>query len=215
MESGVLQQSPVALFILVLTVATSLIAWQYEDLFRLFALNPWSLVRERRYYTFLTSGLIHANVGHLFFNMFSFYWFAFPLERLMGHWQFLALYAASLVLSDITTVVKHGDTPDYFCVGASGAVTAVIFSFIIYEPNVLDFLRVHPDPDPRAALRRRIRRVQLLFFAIPTDPHQPRRAPLGRGLRTRPDADPRSGGLPSLLPDAALDFIVRRAACPK
>ena len=131
----VLQQSPVAIFILVLTVVTSLIAWQYEDLFRLFALNPWTLVRERRYYTFLTSGLIHADVGHLFFNMYSFYIFAFPLERLMGHWQFLVLYAASLVLSDITTVVKHRDTPDYFCVGASGAVTAVIFSFIIYEPT--------------------------------------------------------------------------------
>jgi hypothetical protein len=45
MEGGVLQQSPVALFILVLTIATSLIAWQYADLFRFFALNPWSLVR--------------------------------------------------------------------------------------------------------------------------------------------------------------------------
>ena len=135
MEGGVLQQAPVALFILVLTVATSLIAWQYEDLFRSFALHPWSLVRERRYYTFLTSGLIHADGGHLFFNMFSLYAFAFPLERLAGHGQFLAIYAASLVLSDVSTVVKHKDVPDYFCVGASGAVTAVIFSFIIYEPT--------------------------------------------------------------------------------
>ncbi|MGD0999665.1 MAG: rhomboid family intramembrane serine protease [Candidatus Brocadiia bacterium] len=135
MESGVMQQSPVALFILVLTIVTSLIAWQYPDLFRFFALSPWSLVRERRYYTFLTSGLIHADVGHLIFNMFSFYFFAFLLEQLMGHWQFFVLYAASLVLSDITTVVKHRDDPDYFCVGASGAVTAVIFSFILYAPK--------------------------------------------------------------------------------
>jgi membrane associated rhomboid family serine protease len=45
------------------------------------------------------------------------------------------LYVASLVLSDITTVVKHRDTPEYFCVGASGAVTAVIFSLILYVPK--------------------------------------------------------------------------------
>ena len=127
--------SPVALFIFVLTLATSLIAWQYGDLFRLFALNPWSLVRERKYYTLLTSGLIHADVGHLFFNMFSFYFFAFTLEQLIGHWQFLTIYVASLVLSDVTTVVKHRDDPNYFCVGASGAVTAVLFSFIVYEPR--------------------------------------------------------------------------------
>ncbi len=148
MEGGVLQQSPAALFVLVLTVATSLIAWQYPDLFRFFALNPWSLVREHRYYTFLTSGLIHADVGHLFMNMFSFYFFAFPLERLMGHWQFLVLYTVSLVLSDITTVVKHRDDPDYFCVGASGAVTAAIFSFIIYEPTASIYFMFVPVPIP-------------------------------------------------------------------
>jgi membrane associated rhomboid family serine protease len=132
---GALQQSPVAVFILILTVATSIIAWQYEDLFRLFALNPWSLVREQRYYTFLTSGLIHANGMHLLFNMISYYYFAFPLEQLIGHWQFLILYVASLILSDISTVVRNRDNPNYFCVGASGAVTAVIFSVVLYAPK--------------------------------------------------------------------------------
>jgi membrane associated rhomboid family serine protease len=132
---GVSQNSSVALFILILTIGTSVIAWQYEGLFRLFALNPWTLLREGRYYTFLTSGLIHADLAHLFVNMFTFYSFAFALERLLGHWQFLALYAASLILSNLTTTVKHRDDPSYFCVGASGAVTAVIFSFIIYEPR--------------------------------------------------------------------------------
>jgi membrane associated rhomboid family serine protease len=140
--------SPVALFIFVITIATSLIAWQYEDLFRLFALNLWSLVRERKYYTLVTSGLIHADGGHLIFNMFTFFFFAFTLERLIGHWQFLALYAASLVLSDITTVVKHRNDPNYFCVGASGAVTAVLFSFIIYEPGASIYLMFIPIPIP-------------------------------------------------------------------
>jgi membrane associated rhomboid family serine protease len=145
---GALQQSPVALFIFVLTIATSLIAWQYGDLFRLFALNPWSLVRERRYYTFLTSGLIHADGAHLIFNMITFYCFAFRLEQLIGHWQFLMLYAVSLVLSDITTVVKHRDVPEYSCVGASGAITAVLFSFIIYRPTSSIYMMFIPIPIP-------------------------------------------------------------------
>jgi membrane associated rhomboid family serine protease len=146
MESGVLQQSPVALFILILTVATSLIAWQYEELFQFFALNPWSLVRERRYYAFLTSGLIHADGRHLIFNMLSFYFFALPLERWIGHWQFFALYLASLVLSNLSTVIRNRDNPGYFCVGASGAVTAVIFSFIVYAPTSTIFLFFIPMP---------------------------------------------------------------------
>ena len=143
---GALQQSPVAVFILILTVVTSLIAWQYEDLLRLFALNPWSLVHEGRYYTFLTSGLVHADGGHLLFNMFSFYFFAFTLERWIGHWQFFTLYAVSLVLSNISTVVRNRDHPDYFCLGASGAVTAVIFSVIVYAPTSTIFLFFIPMP---------------------------------------------------------------------
>jgi len=106
------------------------------------------MVREGRYYTFLTSGLIHADMGHLFFNMFSFYFFAPELERQIGHWQFLAIYVVSLVLSDVSTVLKHRDDPNYFCLGASGAVTAVIFSFIIYEPRASIYLMLIPVPIP-------------------------------------------------------------------
>ena len=150
-RSNILSQSPIAVFILLLTIATSLIAWQYADLFRLFVLHPFSLVRERKYYTLLTSGLIHADVGHLFFNMFSFYFFAlgkYGLERAAGSWRFLIIYLASLILSDISTVLKHRDDPAYFCLGASGAVTAVIFSFIIYEPNAKIGLMFIPIPVP-------------------------------------------------------------------
>ena len=109
-------------------------------------LHPFSLVRQGRFYTFLTSGLIHSDMGHLFFNMFSFYFFAPALEQLVGHWQFLVIYVVSLVLSNVSTVLKHRDDPDYFCLGASGAVTAVVFSFIIYEPRSEIIVFVIPMP---------------------------------------------------------------------
>jgi len=137
MDPQIFIQAPVAAFIFALTIATSLLAWYGdESLYRRFILHPYSLVRENTWYTLLTSGLIHGDGFHLIFNMVTFWYFAFRLEiNYVGHWQFLVLYVAGLALSDITTVLRHRNDPDYYCLGASGAVTAVLFSFIIFRPQ--------------------------------------------------------------------------------
>jgi membrane associated rhomboid family serine protease len=126
---------PVSAFILIVTIGTSLLAWQREDVFRMFILHPWSLTRERRYYTAFTSGIIHNDFAHLAFNMLSFYFFAFELEDTIGPVRMAVLYLVSLGASDISTIIKHRNDPHYFCLGASGAVTAVIFSYIIFYPT--------------------------------------------------------------------------------
>ena len=145
MDSAYFAASPVALVIFLFTIFTSLFTlFHRQDLFRMFLLHPWSLVREKRYYTLITSGLIHADLGHLLFNMFTFYFFAFPLESYLGHWQFGVLYVVSMVLSDITTVIKRRNDRDYYCLGASGAVTAVLFSFIIFEPTSSIYVMLIP-----------------------------------------------------------------------
>ena len=137
--------SPVALIILGFTIFTSLFTlFHDENLHKMFMLHPWSVVRERRYYTLVTSGLIHGDIGHLAFNMIAFYFFAFPLERLMGHWQFLLLYAVSLVLSDIPTVIRKRDDPSYFSLGSSGAVTAAVFSYMVYNPTASIYVMFIP-----------------------------------------------------------------------
>jgi len=141
--------SPIAFSIFAFTIGTSLFALFFEpDMFRAFLLHPYSFVRERRYFTVITSGLIHADLGHLLFNMITFYYFAFPLEPMIGRWPFLALYVISLVTSDISTIVKHRNDPNYYCLGASGAVTAVLFSFIIYRPTSFVYLMFIPVPIP-------------------------------------------------------------------
>jgi membrane associated rhomboid family serine protease len=66
--------------------------------------------------------------------MFSYYFFAFTLERIIGSWQFAILYIASLALSDLSTILKHKDHFWYNSLGASGAVSAVIFSYILFDP---------------------------------------------------------------------------------
>jgi membrane associated rhomboid family serine protease len=130
-----LMATPVASLIFVITIITSVMAFNNVELLSNLILHPYSVARNKHTYTVITSGLIHNDWMHLIFNMFSYYFFAFQLERLMGHWQFGLLYIASLILSDLPTIYKHKDDYGYRCLGASGAVSAVIFGYIMYGPT--------------------------------------------------------------------------------
>jgi len=136
--------APVASFIFVITIITSLMAFSNDNLYANMILHPYSVYRGKRVYTVVTSGLIHNDWMHLFFNMLSYYFFAFQLEPVLGHWQFGLLYTASLILSDIPTVYKHKNDDWYHSLGASGAVSAVIFSYIMFNP--LNKMMIMPIP---------------------------------------------------------------------
>jgi membrane associated rhomboid family serine protease len=136
--------APVASFIFVITILTSIMTFSNENLYGNMVLHPYSVYRKQRVYTVITSGLIHNDWMHLFFNMLSYYFFAFRLEALLGHWQFGLLYVASLILSDLPTVYKHKNDDWYHSLGASGAVSAVIFSYILFNP--MDKMMIMPIP---------------------------------------------------------------------
>src|ERR1700760_4432648 len=130
----IIMSAPVASFIFAITIASSLWAFYNDTLYSNMILNPYGVSRGYRVYTIITSGLIHADYMHLLFNMLSYYFFAFNLEPQIGHWQFGVLYGLGLILSDLPTVYKHRNDEWYNCLGASGAVSAVIFSAIVYHP---------------------------------------------------------------------------------
>jgi membrane associated rhomboid family serine protease len=136
--------APVASFIFAITIATSLWAFYNDTLYANLILHPASVSKGQRIYTVITSGMIHADYMHLFFNMLSFSFFAFDLEPTIGHWQFGVLYVVSLILSDLPTVYKHRNDDWYHSLGASGAVSAVIFSAILYYPVVPMGLMIIP-----------------------------------------------------------------------
>lgn len=129
-----LNETPVASIIFIFTLITSIYAFNDHQLFGKFMLHPYTVSKGRKLYTFITSGLIHADWAHLFFNMFTFFFFAFRLETMIGHWQFGLLYVLSLILSDIPSVIKHKDHFWYNSLGASGAISAVLFSYIMFDP---------------------------------------------------------------------------------
>jgi membrane associated rhomboid family serine protease len=142
--------APVACVIFAITIITSLMAFSNENLYGKLILHPYNVSRGRYIYTVITSGLIHKDWMHLFFNMLSFYFFAFQLEPVLGHWQFAVLYVASLILSDMPSVMKHRENYNYYSLGASGAVSAVVFSAILYNP--LGQMMILPLPIPIPAV---------------------------------------------------------------
>ena len=92
--------------------------------------RPYWFLRRRQYETIVTSGFVHADLPHLLFNMLTFYFFAFPLERHIGPARFGVLYLSALVVSDLGTLSKHRNEPEYASLGASGAISAVLFASI-------------------------------------------------------------------------------------
>lgn len=132
-----LAAAPVASLIFIVTLAVSLICLSNESLNSKLMLHPYSVYRGEKTYTIITSGFIHKDLMHLFFNMLSYYFFAFQLEVYLGHWQFALLYMGSLALSDLPTIFKHKNDMWYHSLGASGAISAVIFSAILYTPRAM------------------------------------------------------------------------------
>lgn len=141
-----LQNTPVASIIFIFTLVTSIYAFNDHGLYGKFMLHPYSVYRKQNVYTLITSGLIHGSWMHLIFNMFTFYAFAFTLESTIGSLRFGVLYFVGLILSDIPSVIKHKNDFHYHSLGASGAISAVLFSYILFYP--LSTLMIFPLPIP-------------------------------------------------------------------
>lgn len=141
-----LNQTPVASIIFLFTVITSIYAFNDNSLYGKFMLHPYSVSRRFKLYTLITSGFIHADWMHLLFNMMTFYFFAFQLEAMIGSWQFGMIYFLGLILSDIPSVMKHKNDMWYNSLGASGAISAVLFSFILLKP--FSTMMIFPLPIP-------------------------------------------------------------------
>ena len=133
---AIMGSSPVAATIFVITLITSYRAFNDSTLRANFMFNPFRISRNKEYNRFLTHGLIHADTMHLAFNMITFYFFAFAFETIIGHWQFAVFYLAALVLSSVTSFIKHKDNPAYNALGASGAVSAVLLGIIMFKPDL-------------------------------------------------------------------------------
>ena len=141
--------TPAATAIFLITIAASLIGlYRSPRLLERSLFRPYWLLRRQQYATVVTSGFMHADLMHLIFNMMTFYFFAFALESYIGTIRFLVLYFAGLLVSHGGTWLKQRNNPEYACLGASGAISAVLFAAIVYFPEQSLFIIPFPVPIP-------------------------------------------------------------------
>lgn len=100
----------------------------------------------------LTSGFLHVDFAHLFFNMFTLFFFADVVIRWFGPSKFLIIYFISLLAGSLLALFFHKKEPYYSAVGASGAVTGVLYAAILLQPNMKLALMFIPIPLPAYVL---------------------------------------------------------------
>lgn len=131
----------VTLIIIIMTCIVSFTAFNNQKVMDDLIFYPPAVSKQKQYYRFFTCGFIHANIPHLLFNMYSFWIFGEYVEiRFMtifgpaGRWLYLLMYLSALLFCLLPTYKKNKENYYYKSLGASGAVSAVIFAFIFLDP---------------------------------------------------------------------------------
>lgn len=117
-------------------VAVTVLGWLIKPVQRAMILIPYQVREGWQIHRLLTAGWLHKDVTHLAFNMLSLYFFIAPALRVLGVTRFLALYISAVIVAFIPTTLRHMRSPEYRSLGASGAVTAVMFSAILLNPKL-------------------------------------------------------------------------------
>jgi len=121
-----------------ITVLLSILAFNNNDLIRRFILWPRYMDNPSEYYRFISSGFVHADWNHLLFNMLTFFFFGKYVETnfaMLGkHNMFLVLYLGAIIISSLPAFYKHRNDSYFRSLGASGGVSAILFSFIYSAP---------------------------------------------------------------------------------
>ncbi|WP_276135196.1 rhomboid family intramembrane serine protease [Polluticoccus soli] len=131
------------IIIIIITAITSFSAFNNEVVFEKLCLYPYQMNQTKKeYFRFVSVGFVHADFGHLLFNMLTLYFFGTELENhIFSTSQYLLFYTSALVLSCVTEYSKQKDNPEYRACGASGAVAAIMFAQVLFQPWGVIYLK--------------------------------------------------------------------------
>lgn len=144
--------------IIAITAIVSFAAFGNSILFQLLLLNPYIVFKRNEWYRLISHAFVHANFLHLFVNMIVLLSFGRYVESILQQLQsigsigmhqvhFLILYLGAAIVSSLTTLRKHKNDPYYQSVGASGAVSAIVFFSIFFSPlEKLYLMAIIPIP---------------------------------------------------------------------
>jgi membrane associated rhomboid family serine protease len=146
----------ITITLIIITCLVSISGFSSEKIINDLIFYPPSVSGRKQYYRFITCGLIHADFGHLAFNMLSLYMFGDAVERISqnevfpsnGKFIYLFMYLSALVVSLLPTYLRNRDNQFYRSLGASGAVSAVVFAGILLFPTAKIGLFIIPPIIP-------------------------------------------------------------------
>ncbi len=131
----------VTLILIIVTVIISIFAFTSPNVKEDLLFYPTAITEKNQYYRFITYGFIHEDIPHLFFNMYAFYLFGETCESSFiaifgnyGKFFYLAMYFLALIVCVIPDFFKYKMNYNYRSLGASGAVSAVVFAYILFNP---------------------------------------------------------------------------------
>jgi len=142
------------IIIIIIVGLFSLAAFNQPSLMARFQLNPWSVFHRKEYIRMLSHAFLHVDWTHLLVNMFVFYSFSSAVLFYFGYYfngftdaRFLLLFITAIPVSSFYSVLKYRNNPGYNAVGASGAVSAVVFASIFFDPyNPVLLFAIIPIP---------------------------------------------------------------------
>lgn len=137
--------------IIILTCLVSITSFSRHNSIDELSMWPYMVKEKNQYYRFITSGFVHADYMHLAFNMITLFFFGRYIESMFqqlfgGKLYFLLFYVIALIVSDIPCYIKNRNNPGYRSIGASGAVSAVLFAFILVQPWTKIYIFFLPLP---------------------------------------------------------------------
>jgi membrane associated rhomboid family serine protease len=144
----------ITLILILIISLTSALAFSQKDTMAQLQFNAYQIYHRKQYYRLFSHALVHANWEHLIVNMIVLYSFGTAVEHYfriyfgnIGPYYFLILFLGSLIFSSLWSLYKQRDNPYYNAVGASGAVSSVLFTAIFFDPwNNIYFFGILPIP---------------------------------------------------------------------
>lgn len=142
-----LNLSLVTIAIIAANVIISLKGFDDRSFFERYKFNVGSIRRGEQIRMF-SSGFLHADTTHLFMNMFTLYFFADTVVNGLSNIHFIIIYVASLIFGNLLSLYFHKDEYWYSAIGASGAVTGILYSAILLRPDMSLYMFFVPIPIP-------------------------------------------------------------------
>lgn len=128
-------EAPFSLFLILINGMIGLYSLNMDpSLVDRMALTPSRIREHREYYRLITGGFVHASFGHLAFNMITLFYFGPFLELTLGSVSFLLIYFGSSLTASAMSYFIHRSNANYSAVGASGAISGLVFAFCLFNP---------------------------------------------------------------------------------